>query len=387
MKPWLSIVGVLPSGAMAPTAPPNALTASAVFGAPRLLEAVGVPTDARQPWPRRFRDGLNAVLARAPERTTVLASGDPMHFGVGATLAKHLPREAFSVYPAPSTFSLAAAALRWPLADTTCVSLHTGLSVDILAHLAPGRRIIALTRDGDAPAAIAATLIKAGYGASPVSVLEALGGPEERVVEATAETLVGPFHPLNLFAVTCVRPGPVAAADLHHDGCVTRDEVRALTIAALSPPGHLWDVGAGSGAVAIDWIRAGGTATLIEEKADRVAAIRDNLAATGTTARARVEEGDANLIVPTLEGLPDAIFLGGAVSDDLLFGALKSRLAAGGRLVTNAVTLEAEASTITRHTAHGGRLTRIALEFADAIGGFTIMRPAQPVLQWRWVAS
>lgn len=385
-KPWLTIVGVLPSGALAPTAPPDALYTDAVFGAPRLLEAAGVRAEAQRPWPEKFADGLTALLARAPAPTTVLASGDPMHHGVGATLAARLPANDFAVHPAPSAFSLAAATLRWPLADTLSVSLHNRPAEDILTHAAPGRRIIALTRDGDAPAAIAAAITGAGYGGSTMMVLEALGGPDAATHTATADTLTGPFHPLNVVAIACERPRPVSVDTLTHDGCVTRDEVRALTIAALAPPGHLWDIGAGSGAVAIDWIRAGGSATLVERDADRANAIRENLSATKTSPRATLEEGNAGDILPRLPDTPDAIFMGGAVGDETLFAALKARLAPGGRMVTNAVTLEAEAATIARHAELGGTLTRIALSHAGAVGGLTMLRPAQPVLQWRWIA-
>jgi precorrin-6Y C5,15-methyltransferase (decarboxylating) len=168
--------------------------------------------------------------------------------------------------------------------------------------------------------------------------------------------------------------------DLEHDGCVTRDEVRLLTVAALSPPGHLWDVGAGSGAVAIDFCRAGGTATLFERHEGRAAAIRRNLAPTG--ARAALLEG------PALERVaeapdPDRIFLGGAVADDALFAAAWSRLPSGGVLVSNAVTVAGEAATLARHAALGGRLTRVALSFSQPVGGMTAMKPAMPVLQWR----
>ncbi len=289
-----------------------------------------------------------------------------------------------AVFPAPSAFSLAAAALCWPLADVRTVSLHTAPCEAILAHVAQGRRILALTRDGAAPSQIAAALTRAGWGESPVAVAEALGGPEARVRHAAAATLAGEAHALNVLAVECrsaARP-PVRAADLTHDGCVTRDEVRLLTIAALAPPGHLWDVGAGSGAVAIDWCRAGGSATLFERDPGRVASIHANLGATGT--RADVLEGDA-LEALAAASTPSHVFMGGAVGSSSLFAALWDALPSGGTFVSNAVTLGGEAATLARHAEHGGALTRIALSHSAPVGGLAALRPAMPVLQWRAV--
>lgn len=382
MTAWLTIVGALPDGALAPTAPPEALAAEAVFGAARLLAAAGVPEPARRPWPRPFAGGIAALLARRGSPTTVLASGDPLHFGVAATLLRHVAPEEMTVHPAPSAFSLAAAAMRWPLEDVACVSLHAEAPERILDHAAPGRRLLALTRDGAAPAAIAAVLAGAGFGTSRVAVLETLGTPRARVRHATAATLSGEAAPLNVLAVECRHDGPLRVDDLDHDGCVTRDEVRLLTLAALSPPGHLWDVGAGSGAVAIDFARAGGTATLFERHAGRAAAIRRNLAATAT--RARLLEGAA---LDRLGEAPDPtrVFLGGAVADEALFEAVWARLGPGGVLVSNAVTVEGEAATLSRHAALGGRLTRIALSFGEPVGRMTALKPAMPVLQWRVV--
>lgn len=406
--PWLTVVGCLPSGALAPGAPRHVLDAEAVFGPARLLEAVGIASARRHPWPRPFADGLTALLAHRGRATTVLASGDPLLHGVAATLLRDLAPEELAVHPAPSAFSLAAAALRWPLEGVAQISLHTAPPEDILNVAVPGKRILALTRDGDAPRQIAAALAGAGYGQSPVTVLEALGGPNEAIHRTTAATLTGAMHPLNVLAVECRGDlGAVEVDELDHDGCVTRDEIRLLSIAALrrasgaasgqpqstasngrsvpaGGPGHLWDIGAGSGAVAIDWCRAGGTATLFERHAGRVAAIRANLAATATTATVRV--GDAQA---TIGGAapPTHIFMGGAIADEALFEALWAALPAGGVVVSNAVTLAGEAATIARHAAFGGTLTRIALSHSAPIGGLTALKPAMPVLQWRAVKS
>ena len=382
-RAWLTVVGCLPGGALAPTAPAGVLGADAVFGAARLLEAAGVEPARRHPWPRPFSAGIDALLARRGAPTTVLASGDPMHHGVGSTLLRHLAPSEMAVHPAPGAFALAAAEMRWPLETTHTLSLHTAPAEAILGHAAPDRRLLVLTRDGEAPATIAAALAAAGYGKSTITVLENLGGPDMARHEALAAALTGTFAPLNTLAIECRKPRPVAVDDLDHDGCVTRDEVRRLTIAALGEGrGHLWDVGAGSGAVAIDWCRAGGTATLFERAPSRAASIRTNLA--GTATEAALLEGDAATHLP-LAAPPDAIFMGGAVADEALFAALLERLAPGGTFVANAVTLEGEAALFARFSTHGGTLTRIALSHARAVGRLTALAPAMPVLQWRLV--
>ncbi|MEM7693390.1 MAG: precorrin-6y C5,15-methyltransferase (decarboxylating) subunit CbiE [Pseudomonadota bacterium] len=377
---WLTLVGCLPSGRLAPTAPPDALSASAVFGAPRLLEATGVTPPRARPFGTPLSASVDAIVARAGEPTTVLASGDPLHHGIGATLLRALPTDAIEVHPAPSAFSLAAAALCWPLETVRCASLHNALPGDVRALLSPGQKILLLTRDGAAPAAIAAAITAAGFGDSAVTILGNLGSAAATRHDALARTLTGPAPALNVMAVTCIGPPPLTVDDLTHDGCVTRDEVRALTLAALGTGGHLWDVGAGSGSIAIAHVAHGGTATLFERDGARVAAIFKNLAARHTPAR--VLEGEAADRLAEAAP-PDAIFHGGALASDALFDALWAALLPGGRFVANAVTLPGEAALMARFGAHGGSLTRIALSHAAPVGRLTAMKPAMTVLQWR----
>jgi len=222
-RPWLTIVGCLPDGALAPTAPTDALASDEVFGAARLLAAANVPEERARPWPQPFADGIAALLSRRGRPTTVLASGDPLHHGVATTLLRHLPAAEMRIHPAPSAFSLAAADMRWPREAVRTVSLHDRPAEAILGVLAPGRRLLVLTRDGAAPAAIAAAMTAAGYGASRIAVLEALGSAAAARHEAAAADLQGTFAPLNTLAVECRRAGPVAADDLCHDWLVTRD--------------------------------------------------------------------------------------------------------------------------------------------------------------------
>jgi precorrin-6B C5,15-methyltransferase / cobalt-precorrin-6B C5,C15-methyltransferase len=324
----------------------------------------------------------------------VLASGDPMCYGVGAMLSRHFAAEEMLVIPSPSAFSLAAAALVWPLAECTQLSLH-GRPLDRLRlHLAPGARILALTSDGTAPAAIALLLREAGWGPSPLTVFEHLGGLREARIDGSAAS----WHhtqtaDLNTVAIEC-RAGPAARAwsrlaglpedAFLHDGQITKREVRAATLAALAPlPGELlWDVGAGSGSIAIEWLRAGQgmRAIAIERHPARAALIARNAALLGVPDLDIVQaEAPAALAALTP---PDTIFLGGSVSDTKLIEALWQALRPGGRLVANAVTLEGESALAAWQERLGGELTRLALARAEVMGGFRAWRPSLSVTQF-----
>jgi precorrin-6Y C5,15-methyltransferase (decarboxylating) len=302
-----------------------------------------------------------------------------------------------SVVPAPSAFSLAAARLGWSLHEAALVSLH-GRALDrVRPHLQPGARILALTSGADAPAAVARLLSQSGFGASRLTVLEALGGPRERVRLASAAAFaLESLEALNTLAIE-VQAAPDARivsracgradALFEHDGQITKREIRAATLSSLAPcRGQLlWDVGAGSGSIAIEWLLADPgfmRAVAVERRADRAARIRRNAAASGVP-ELTVVEGDAPA---ALAGLPepDAVFVGGGASEAGVLDAAAGALRCGGRLVVNAVTLQTEALLIARHAALGGELVRMAISRAGAIGGKAGWRPAMPVTQWTW---
>ena len=401
---WLTVVGALPDGTLAPGPAREAIAgAGTVFGSARLLEAVGVPPERRAPWPSPLSDGIARLLALRGGPVAVVATGDPMHFGIGATLSGRLPADEMRVLPAPSAFSLAAARLGWPLEHAVCASLHDRPIETLHRHLSPGRRIIVLTRDGATPAAIARLLVAVGLGQSRLVVLEQLAGPRERILEFRADDPLPEADPLNTVAIEC-RPDPrswdpEAAAGrsgpglpddaFRHDGQLTKADVRAITLAALAPrPGeHLWDIGAGSGSVAIEWCRSadGATASAFESDPERLATIEENRARLGAAGLSLVA-GDATetVVRAAAEGArPDAVFLGGAVADETLFAAAWDALVPGGRFVSNAVTLEGEAASIARHARHGGSLRRISIEIAAPVGGLNAFRPKMAVVQWR----
>jgi precorrin-6B C5,15-methyltransferase / cobalt-precorrin-6B C5,C15-methyltransferase len=395
---WLSIVGVGEDGVdgLSPAARALIAGAEVVFGGKRHLGLVApLVRGAVRPWPTPFERGIDEVLAHRGRSVCALASGDPFHHGVGAVLARHVAAEEFLALPAPSAFSLAAARLGWSLAETTLLSLH-GRSLDLIRpHLHPGTRLLVLTSDAEGPAALARLLCDAGFAASPLAVLEALGGPREKIRKTTARAFdLEAIDPLNTVAIEVIasQDARILARSpglpdhlFEHDGQITKREVRAVTLSALAPRRGelLWDVGAGSGSISVEWMLADPSmrAIAIEARADRAARIARNAAAFGVPGL-RVVEGEAPA---ALEGLPppDAVFVGGGATADVLDAAIGA-LRPGGRLVVNAVTLETEGLLIARHVARGGELVRLAVSRADRIGGKTGWRSAMPVTQWSW---
>jgi precorrin-6Y C5,15-methyltransferase (decarboxylating) len=397
---WLSIVGIGEDGVagLSPAACGLISAAELVFGGARHLKlAASLIRGAARPWPSPFAMGIAEVVAARGRQVCVLASGDPFFYGVGSTLAQQIDPAEMAVLPGASAFSLAAARLGWALPETVLVSLH-GRDLDrIRPHLHPGARILALTSDGDGPQALATLLSESGFGQSRLTVLEALGGDNERIAEATAAAFdFAGIAALNTVAIEVVTEPdarviaytPGLADDLfEHDGQITKREVRAMTVAALAPKRGelLWDVGAGSGSVAIEWMLADPSlkAVAVERNAERTARIRRNAAAFGVPGLEVVEGAAPN----ALTGLapPDAIFIGGGASVAGVLDAVIAALRPGGRLVVNAVTLETEAVLSAEHAARGGDLTRIAISRAEAVGSKTGWRSAMPVTQWAWL--
>jgi precorrin-6Y C5,15-methyltransferase (decarboxylating) len=371
--------------------------ASVIFGSSRQLALLPPSVSAeRVPWPSPLLPALPGLLSSFPgQAMCVLASGDPMFHGIGATLVRLVGASRIRVLPHPSSVSLAAARLGWALADVDVLSLVTAPVAELHPLVHPGRRILVLSRDGSTPAQVSALLTGRGYGDSSVTVLSSLGGPSAAVLAGTAsswsETTV---DPLNVVAISCAGAGspvprvPGLPDDLYEsDGQLTKREVRAVTLATLGPqPGELlWDVGAGSGSIAIEWMRSHRAcrAIAVESSPERAARIAVNAEALGVPAL-RVVEGrapDALAELPT----PSAVFIGGGVTRDGVVEACLSALPSGGRLVANAVTLESEAVLAALYAKLGGELTRIAVNRASPVGGFTGWRAMMPVTIWAMV--
>ncbi len=418
VEPTVSVVGIGADGWAGLAEPGRAAVrdAEVLLGGPRQLDLVAGHTEAEpRPWPSPMLPALPGLLAElADRRVCVLASGDPMLHGVGATRARLLGPARIDVVPHPSSVALACARLGWARDGVEVVRAVGRPPARVRRFLAPGVRLLVLSEDAATPRALAELLVDAGYGGSAMTVLAQLGGPAER---RTTGTPAGWTHPpsgaspvgapdvdaldvdaldvdaLNVVAVDCVAdpdaprhgevPGlPDDAYD--HDGQLTKREVRAVTLAHLAPrPGELlWDVGAGNGSVGIEWLRAHRScrATAVESDEVRAARITTNAAALGVPhlqlVRGRAPDALAGLPAP------DAVFVGGGVTSAGVLDACWAALRPGGRLVANVVTLEGEAVLLDRHARLGGTLTRLAVARAAPVGGFTGWRPAMPVTIW-----
>jgi precorrin-6Y C5,15-methyltransferase (decarboxylating) len=397
---WLTIIGIGEDGLAGLGDEAKRLIADAeiIFGGKRHLALVASFAKGKpHPWPVPFDAGMSEILALAGKNVCVLASGDPFFHGVGVTLARKVTPHEMHVIPSPSAVSLAAARLGWALQDIETISLH-GRPIDLVRPLLqPNARILALTSDAEAPAAIARLLEELDFGASRLTVLEALGGPNEslRTVRADAFTLEN-VNPLNVLAIEVdsnpqarILPLTSGRADhlFEHDGQITKHDIRAVTLSALAPKRGelLWDIGAGSGSIGIEWMLAHPSLRAIAIEADpiRAARISHNASACGVPGLV-VVEGNAPKALAGLD-MPDAIFIGGGGSDAGVLNAAIKALRSGGRLVANAVTLEMEGLLLAQHAKLGGDLTRIAISRVAPVGSMQAWRPAMPVTQWNWV--
>jgi precorrin-6Y C5,15-methyltransferase (decarboxylating) len=395
---WLSIVGIGEDGVAGLSPAARALISGAeiVFGGRRHLTlAAPLIRGAARPWPNPFNGAAEEVIGHRGRQVCVLASGDPFHYGVGAVLARRIDVREMMVVPAPSAFSLAAARLGWALAETVLLSLH-GRSLDLIRpHLHHRARLLILTSDGESPAALARLLAQNGFGRSTVTVFEALGGPRERVRSTSAAAFdFGAVDALNTVGIEVeaaadARIFPLApgAPDhlFDHDGQITKRESRAVVLSSLAPRRGelLWDIGSGSGSVAIEWMLTDTSmqAIAVERRADRGARIAGNAAGCGVPGL-RVVTGAAPAALAELP-TPDAIFVGGG-SDAGVLDAAARALRPGGRLVVNAVTLETEALLIGRYSVFGGQLLRLVISRAEPLGEKCGWRAAMPVTQWIW---
>jgi precorrin-6B C5,15-methyltransferase / cobalt-precorrin-6B C5,C15-methyltransferase len=394
--PWLSIVGIGEDGLAGLSSPARALVddAEVVVGGERHLAMLPDDDRERLAWPSPLSALLDEIESRRGTRVCVLATGDPLWYGVGVSLLKRIRRSEIAILPGRSAFTLAAARIGWPLAEVDCLTLH-GRPLSLLhPFIQPQAKLLILSDGAATPSAVAALLCTRGYGGSRMTVLEHMDGAKERRLDGTAETWsANDVADLNTLAVDCIA-GPDAALlprspglpddAFRHDGQMTKREVRAATLAALAPTAGqlLWDVGAGCGSVAIEWMRAAprARAVAVERKAERRAMIAENAESLGAPTLTIVA-GSAPAV---LEGLdpPDAVFIGGGVSEAGLIEVCWNALRPGGRLVANAVTLEGEAALLAWQKAQGGKLTRFAISRAEPVGPFQGWRPMMPVTQY-----
>ena len=395
-KKWLTVVGVGDDGLPGLGSAARGLIdeAEVFVGGARHLAMLPQDGRDRLSWPKPFNTMNEKLAELSGRRVCVLASGDPCCHGVGAVLARRFDPAEMLIVPAPSAYSLACARLGWSMPQVDTLSVHGRPLERLHPFLQPGAKLLLLSENGSTPAKVAALLRARGFGTSRLTVLSHLGGDKESIESRTAEEWIDAREvaPLNTIAIECeASPGasilartpglPDEAYD--HDGQLTKREVRAITLSSLGPwPGqHLWDVGAGCGSIAIEWMRHDHRcrATAIEPEPQRVKMLQSNALALGTP-ELTIKQGRAPAALEDLT-MPDAVFVGGGISEPGLIETCWDRLGEGGRLVANAVSLEGETILNQWQATHGGQLIRIAVERAGPIGRFRAWRPAMRVTQ------
>lgn len=398
---WLTLVGVGEDGVEGLTTPARAAVAGAalvVGGARHLALVGGLVRGEAMAWPQPMSHGYPAILARRGEAVAVLASGDPFWFGVGGALARLVPRGEMRCLPGVSAMSLACAWLGWSAQDVGVVSLCGRPAATLRPWLRAGARLVVLSAGAETPGEVAAMLVAQGFAGSTLHVMEALGGARERVRSVAAQGFaLAEVGALNLVAVE-VGVGQGGRADraaglplvaglpdavFEHDGQITKSEVRAVTLAALAPRRgeRLWDVGCGSGSVAIEWMLRDPSmrAVAVDARADRAARAARNAEALGVPGL-EVRVGAAPAVLLGLAA-PDAVFLGGGAAGEGVVEAAWAALRPGGRLVANSVTVETDSVLGRACAALGGTMVRVGVERLDRIGGMHAFRPAMAVTQ------
>jgi len=406
LKGRITVIGIGEDGydGLSPMARTILENARIIFGGTRHIAMLpGTNTATQNKWITPFEANLPIIEDCLEQNPVVLASGDPMYFGVGNTLIKYFGPEPIYAIPAPSSISLAASRLGWALADCDVITLHGRAPEGIRSHLRPHGKLIALSADGSTPALVAVMLCEAGFDQSRMTVCERLGGSEERITTQTAQTWqstatsmpdVKPVDPLNLIMIDLqagpkARPlpkGPGLPDDAFiHDGMITKSEIRAQTLSSLAPfdGGVLWDIGAGCGSVSIEWMRMGGVAVAIERDAERCAMIGKNAIRLGVPGIAVEEKSieEALLFADRLP-VPDAIFIGGGITHDGLLEKCWDVLPVHGRLVANTVTLEGEEKLLRFYNEMGGTLSRLSVSRLVPRGNFKGWSNLAPVTHY-----
>ncbi|MEM9715994.1 MAG: precorrin-6y C5,15-methyltransferase (decarboxylating) subunit CbiE [Pseudomonadota bacterium] len=392
--PWLDIIGVGADGlpSLSPVAISALEQADAIYAGERLHALTeGVPGE-RVSWPTPFDAMISSLKARRGKKTVVLATGDPLWYSIGARLGREIDPAEIIYHPQLSGFQFAAARMGWSLADVETLTVHGRAPEQMIPFIQPGAKLLILPWDGSTPSVLGGFLAERGYGDSRITALANLGSADEQRFEGTANAPPSYVPGFHVLAVECMagddtlvlgRGGGLPDHVFQGDGTMTKQEVRAITLAKLMPMRgqHLWDIGSGCGSVAVEWMRAArdATATGVEPRDDRCAYARANATALGTP-KLKLVQGTAP---DALNGLvqPDAVFIGGGLSGTV-FETAWAALPKHGRLVANGVTLETEAVLRDLHARHGGQLVRIAVERAEPVGDRTGWRPAMTVTQW-----
>lgn len=394
---WLHIVGIGEDGmdGLLPATRAVVEAAEIIIGGDRHHKLSDAVNAERVSWPSPFDALIGLLEGYRGKRVVVLATGDPLWFSVGARIGRSMEPTEIVYHPQLSAFQLAAARMGWSMPDVETLTVHGRPVEQMIAFIQPDIRLLILTTGAETPAQIARFLTQRGFGQSRITVLAAMGGENEQRFDGIAESWDQDVPAFNTMAVECLAAPDAAllprvpglADDLfEHDGTMTKQEVRAATLAKLMPMrgALLWDIGTGCGSVAVEWMRAARYARAIgiEPRADRRAMAAANALALGAP---KLELIDGR-VPEALTGLdaPDAVFVGGGLSE-AVFEAAWAALRPLGRFVANAVTLESEAVLIALHKEYGGQLVKLQVNRAEPVGPLTGWRPLMPVTQWSLV--
>lgn len=395
MSVWLDIIGIGEDGVdgLSAAALEKLRLAEVIVGGDRHHTLAPNPTAKRIAWPSPFNAMIDEIKSHKGKRIVVLVTGDPLWYSVGARILKAIPKEQVRFHPQLSAFQWASSQMGWSLADVETLTIHGRADSQILPHLAPNVRMLVLTQNADSPAAVAKLLTERGFGNSRMSVLAAMGGLREERFDGLASSWSHEVPDFHTLAIECIadkhakwysRAGGLPDDAFVHDGQMTKRIMRTATLSALAPypDALLWDVGAGCGSIAVEWMRAarGARAIAIEPNEKRIAMIRENAVQLGVE-KIEIVEGKAP---DALQGLtpPDAIFIGGGLTSDETFDVCWQALREGGRLVANAVTVESEMKLFELCEKQGGELSRITVQQAEPVGRFKGWKPFMPVTQW-----
>ena len=395
MSVWLDIIGIGEDGVdgLSVAAIKKLSQAEVIVGGDRHHTLAPNPTAKRIAWPSPFDAMIDEIKSHQGKKIVVLVTGDPLWYSVGARLLKAIPKEEVCFHPQLSAFQWASSRMGWSLADLETLTIHGRAASQVIPHLAPNVRLLVLTKDKTSPETVAKLLTERGFGKSPITVLAAMGGDREERFDGFAKSWSHEVPDFHTLAVECIadedakwysRAGGLPDDAFVHDGQMTKRIVRSTTLSALAPypDALLWDVGAGCGSIAIEWMRAarGARAIAIEPNDKRLAMIKQNAVQLGVE-KIQIIEGKAP---EALHGLdqPDAIFIGGGLTSDETFENCWGALRKGGRLVANAVTVESEAKLFELYEKHGGELSRMTVQQAEPVGRFKGWKPFMPVTQW-----
>lgn len=392
--PWLHIVGIGEDGmdGLLPATRAVVEAAEVIVGGERHHELSAAVTAERLAWPSPFDALIGMLQELKGKRVVVLATGDPLWFSVGARIGREIDPSELVYHPQVGAFQLAAARMGWSMADLETLTVHGRPVEQMIAFIQPDARLLILTTGSETPGKIAAFLTARGFGKSKMTVLANMGGEEEQRFDGVAEGWDHEVPPFNTLAVDCIAAPDAAllprvpglADDLfQNDGTMTKQEVRAATLAKLMPMrgALLWDIGTGCGSVAVEWMRSASYAQAIgiEPRADRRSMAAANALALGVP-KLQLVDGTVPAALQNLPA-PDAVFIGGGLSRETFEFAWEA-LRPLGRMVANAVTIESEATLIALQKDYGGELVKISVERAEAIGPLSGWKPLRTVTQW-----